>query len=138
MEREVLRMKAAFAVWKDRIAPVFDVTHTVRLVETDGKQIISQTQAVLAGDLANQKALRLAELEVNTLVCGAISKSLQSMVAAYGIQVIAFVTGDLQEIIQAWIRGKLEGAAQFAMPGCRRSVTGRVHGAYVSKQRSRQ
>jgi predicted Fe-Mo cluster-binding NifX family protein len=123
--------KAAFATWNDRIAPVFDVARSIRLVETAGGRIVSQKQVGVTGGMASLKAAYLAELGVGTLVCGAISKPLQTMITAYGIQVIGFVAGNLQEIIQAWVGGKLVGSA-YAMPGCRKD--GRL-GAGHSKRR---
>jgi len=127
--------KAAFATWNDRIAPVFDVTRSIQLVEAKAGQIVSQSQASLNSEIPNLKASRLAELEVGTLVCGAISKPLETMITAFGIQVIPFVAGDLQEIIQAWMCGKLAGSAIYAMPGCRRVTGPRFQGAYGKKQR---
>jgi len=111
-------MKAAFAAWDNRIAPVFDVAQQVHLVEAEAGQAVRETQELLADDLPVQKALCLAELGVDTLVCGAISRSLYEMVAANGIRVIPFVAGDLREVIQAWLTGALDRSA-FAMPGCR-------------------
>ena len=113
-------MKTAFAYWDDRIAPVFDIARRIHLVESDSGRIVAQTGEVLADDLPVQKALRLVELGVGTLVCGAISRSFQERIAAYGIQVIPFVAGDLSEVIQAWLSGNLERDT-FAMPGCCRN-----------------
>lgn len=110
-------MKAAFAAWDNRIAPVFDTARQIHLVEAESGQIVSETQELLADDLPVQKALRLAELGVGTLVCGAISRPLHEMVAAYGIRVIPFVAGDLREIIKAWLSDGFDWDA-FAMPGC--------------------
>jgi predicted Fe-Mo cluster-binding NifX family protein len=110
-------MKAAFSAWGNRIAPVFDVAPQIHLVEAESGQAVSKTQQLLADDIPVQKALRLAELGVGTLVCGAISRALHQMVAANGIRVIPFVAGDLREVIQAWLTGGLDGNA-FAMPGC--------------------
>lgn len=110
-------MKAAFAAWDDRIAPVFDVAREIHLVEVEAGQVIRETQEPLADDLPVQKALRLAELGVGTLVCGAVSRPLHEMIAAYGIRVIPFVAGDLREVIQVWLTGGLDWDA-FAMPGC--------------------
>jgi predicted Fe-Mo cluster-binding NifX family protein len=42
---------------------------------------------------------------------------LHETVTAYGIKVIPFIAGDLDEIIQAFLEGKLE-RDEFAMPGC--------------------
>jgi predicted Fe-Mo cluster-binding NifX family protein len=127
--------KAAFATWNDRIAPVFDVARSIQLVETEAGQIVNQTQTSLTGEMPNLKVSRLAELEVGTLVCGAISRSLEAMLTAYGIQVIPFVAGNLQEVIQAWMGGKLAGSAVYAMPGCRRVNEPRFQGAYGKKRR---
>jgi predicted Fe-Mo cluster-binding NifX family protein len=111
-------VKAAFASWNDRIAPVFDVAQWIQLVETETGRIINQNRASVAGETPSQKASRLAELEVGILVCGAISRPMQTVIAAYGIEVIPFIAGDLQEVIQAWLCGKLAGSNQYLMPGC--------------------
>lgn len=110
-------MKAAFAYWDHRIAPVFDIARRIHVAEVESGRIIAEREEVLAEDLPLQKVIRLAELGVGTLVCGAISRPLHAMVAAYGIRVIPFVAGDLSEVIQAWLSGDLKGDA-FAMPGC--------------------
>ena len=99
-------MKTAFAYWDNRIAPVFDTARQIHVVEAESGRIVAETQEALADDLPVQKALRLVELGVGTLVCGAISRPLHAMVAAYGIQVIPFVAGDLREVIQAWLSGR--------------------------------
>lgn len=119
--------KTAFAHWDDRIAPVFDIARRIHVVEADEGRIVAETGEVLADDLPTQKAHRLVELGVGTLVCGAISRPFHEMVAAYGIRVIPFVAGDLSEVIQAWLSGNLERDA-FAMPGCCGRGWGRRHG----------
>jgi len=109
--------KAAFAHWESRIAPVFDVARRLLVIaDTDG-QTAGETQEFLPQDQPVHRALRLAELGVGVLVCGAISRPLQELVQAQGIQVIPFVAGELREVVQAWRDGRLE-SRQFAMPGC--------------------
>ncbi len=110
-------MKAAFPVWNDRIAPVFDVARQVRLVEIEAGCIISETDESLPENLLTAKAIRLAEHGVELLVCGAISRPLQAIVASYGIRVVPYVAGEIGEIVQACLAGTL-GRDVFAMPGC--------------------
>jgi predicted Fe-Mo cluster-binding NifX family protein len=95
---------------------VFDIARRIQVVEADSGRIVAETGEVLADDLPVQKAHRLAELGVGTLVCGAISRPFQEMVAAYGIRVIPFVAGDLSDVIEAWLSGNLESDT-FVMPG---------------------
>ena len=110
-------MKTAFSTWDNRIAPVFDVARQIHVTETDTSGGIKESSESFAGDIPMQKARHLAELGVNVLVCGAISRQMYAMVAAYGIQVVPFIVGDLREVMDAWMGNRLNADA-FAMPGC--------------------
>ncbi len=107
----------AFSFWENRIAPVFDVARTIYLLEIEEGRILKEWKETLPDDSPVQKALCLVNLNVDTLVCGAISKSMHSMITAYGIEVISFVAGDLREVIQALLAG-ISLRKVFPMPGC--------------------
>jgi len=130
-------IKAAFAYLEKRIAPVFDTAQQIHLVEVESDHIVNETQEPLASDPALQKALRLTELGVNELICGAISRPLQAMIASYGIQVIPFMAGDLREVIRAWLNGNLK-LDTFAMPGCCRRARSRFKGIYDGYQEEKK
>lgn len=110
-------MKTAFAYWENRIAPVFDTARQIKIVETDSGKIVNETLENLPEEMPVQKTMRMLELGVEGLVCGAISRQMLSMVSAYGIKVLPFVAGDLRDVISAWLAGSLE-REKFAMPGC--------------------
>jgi predicted Fe-Mo cluster-binding NifX family protein len=110
-------MKAAFACWDDRIAPVFDTAREFYIVDTRAGNIIRETRERMEDDQPLRKVLRLVELQLDVLVCGAISRNVQGLMEAYGIHVVPFVSGELRIIIDAWIGGRLEQSA-FDMPGC--------------------
>ncbi len=109
----------AFSVWKDRIAPVFDVSRSIRIVTSEDGRLFRQTEVCFSGDDVRLKAARLAELNVDALVCGAISRYLRTMVMAHCIDVIPFISGNLQEVIRAWVDGAHTRIGCYAMPGCR-------------------
>lgn len=110
-------MKTAFAYWDNRIAPVFDTARCIQVVESHSGRISSETRETLPESSSVQRAVRLAELGIDSLVCGAISRSQYGLISAYGIRVVPFVAGDLGDIIQAWITNSLDQEV-FAMPGC--------------------
>ncbi|MDD5718732.1 MAG: NifB/NifX family molybdenum-iron cluster-binding protein [Candidatus Krumholzibacteria bacterium] len=110
-------MNAAFAYWQQRIAPVFDTARQIHLVEAAGGRITGHSDVTLTGELPVQKVLKLVELGVGMLICGAISRPMHDLVEAYGIKVFPFVTGDLGEVVQAWLDGSLRRDV-YAMPGC--------------------
>lgn len=111
-------MKVAFAASNDRIAPVFDVTRNVHVVKIASGRTVGEAQEAL-DESPLQKAIQLAEMSVDTLVCGAISRPLQRIIAAYGIRVLPFVTGRLRDVIDAWLSSRLDNEP-YVMPGCGR------------------
>jgi len=109
--------KTAFAYWENRIAPVFDTARDIHIVEVESGKIIKGELVRLSDTMPSVRALRLAELGIDTLVCGAISGVMLKLVEAYGIKVVSFVAGDKQDVIQAWISGGIHDGF-FCMPGC--------------------
>ena len=110
-------MKTAFTVWKDRIAPLFDVAGKIHVVASEAGNITAQTRECLDDPLPALKVRRLADLCVQMLVCGAISRSARNMVTAYGIELVAYINGDLDTVIKAWQHDQLRADA-LRMPGC--------------------
>jgi predicted Fe-Mo cluster-binding NifX family protein len=135
--REPLVMRVAFATWNGRIAPVFDVTRRLHVVETDGRRVVRESEEPLEDDAPGARAARLAALRVEALVCGAISRPQEALVRAYGVAVVPFVTGELHEVVDAWRAGALESEA-FAMPGCGRGRDRRFRGGRGSAGQGRR
>jgi hypothetical protein len=111
-------MKAAFTVWNDRIAPLFDVARQIYVVESDDGHIIDQQRVALGSDVPAVKpgsSLKWASapwsVEQSPVRCKAWS-------TAYGIELVSFINGDLQAVVDAWQNNALSGSA-FLMPGCR-------------------
>ncbi|MCG6921706.1 MAG: NifB/NifX family molybdenum-iron cluster-binding protein [Acidobacteriota bacterium] len=132
-------MRVAFATWNGRIAPVFDVTRRLHVVETDGRRVVRESEEPLEDEAAGARAARLAALHIGALVCGAISRPQEALVQAYGVTVVPFVTGELREVVNAWRAGALESNA-FAMPGCGRGRGRRFRGGrgWIGQGRRRQ
>ncbi len=111
-------MKTAFPYWHNRIAPVFDTARQILIVELESGMIADKSRVVLPDDDPMGNIVRLVELEIDSLVCGALSRPVFQMITAYGIRVIPFVAGDIDEIVKIWVAGRLQHEV-YAMPGCR-------------------
>jgi predicted Fe-Mo cluster-binding NifX family protein len=121
-------MKVALSVWQGRIAPVFDVSRELLVLElADGQVVSTASQAVVDGGPAPRERL-LTGLGVQTLICGAVSEALARVLEASGIRVVPFVAGEVDEVIGAFAVGDLP-CPRLSMPGCqRRAGVGRHHG----------
>lgn len=111
--------RIAISLWNKRIAPVFDVARHLWIIEADEGAIVAQSERRFATDDTHERVLRLATLQVEHLICGAITRSSCDALTERGIKVISFVAGGLEQVIQAWLSDSIKDG-HLAMPGCRR------------------
>jgi predicted Fe-Mo cluster-binding NifX family protein len=111
------KLTVALATWQDRIAPVFDVAVELTVATIQDAQVIHRQQHPVPAGPPVERARAVVNYGATVLVCGAISRPVQAMLADEGIEVIGFVTGEIDRVIAAWLEGELPGRA-FAMPGC--------------------
>jgi predicted Fe-Mo cluster-binding NifX family protein len=112
-------MRIAIAAWNDRISPVFDTSSRLLLVDVEQGAELDRRLVEMGADLfPTQRARRLTELEVNVLICGAISRVLAGFVSSAGVVVIPWVSGPVEEILRAYLRKDLSDV-RWRMPGCR-------------------
>ena len=109
-------MKIAMTVWEGWISPVFDVCRQGLILEIDGKNTVSAVDIDLETITPLQKIEKLRGHEIDTLICGAISKPIYWKARSRGLKVISFVTGEVDEVIQAFVAGKLP-TPTLTMPG---------------------
>jgi predicted Fe-Mo cluster-binding NifX family protein len=114
-------------IWDGRVSPVFDTARELLIAHVDGQRLLERQQENLGQQAPGLRVDRMRELNVDTLICGAISRPLAEMLAAAGIRVIPFVVGDAEEVLAAYLNGGLP-APSFAMPGCRCGQGRRFHG----------
>jgi len=110
-------MKVALTIWEGRISPVFDTARTLLLADIEEGRPVSLRDETFSGDSAQEKITRLHSLGVEVLVCGAVSRPLADLVCSCGIRLIPFVSGELSEVLEAVIAGRMPDTA-FSMPGC--------------------
>jgi predicted Fe-Mo cluster-binding NifX family protein len=112
-------MKVALTIWDGRVSPVFDVSREALVLTIDGGGVTERRIERLDVASPEHKVGRLAALGVDTLICGAISDSPYQELVSRGVQVLGFVAGDAEAVVEAFQAGRLPSAA-FSMPGCRR------------------
>ena len=110
-------MKIAIAIWNDNVSSAFDFSAHILVVEIENDKELSRSQILLESQSPLQRVNQLKSLEVDSLICGAISRTLSEMITAADIQVLAYITGRIDDVIEAYVTGQLE-QSQFSMPGC--------------------
>ncbi|MDP8255802.1 MAG: NifB/NifX family molybdenum-iron cluster-binding protein [Candidatus Alcyoniella australis] len=110
------QLKIALAVWGNRISPVFDSARTVLVAEIKDGKVVGKRRELLGAELPYSRALKLSGWGTRVLICGAISVGFARTIEVYRIQVIPFISGEAQQVLEAYLSGSLM-AGTFHMPG---------------------
>ena len=109
-------MKIAIPEHQGRVAPVFDACRRMLVYasQDDGHMLVAQEDWATVS--RQNRALRLKELGIDVLLCGAISCGIEDQINGQGISLVAWLSGDIQAILQAYSKGSVMDP-QYAMPG---------------------
>jgi predicted Fe-Mo cluster-binding NifX family protein len=110
-------MKLALTVWDGRISPVFDVSREALILTVENGTVTERRRESIDAPSPASKITRLAELGVDTLICGGISEPLYQELTTGEVQVIAFVAGEVEQVVTSFLADALPDAA-LSMPGC--------------------
>jgi predicted Fe-Mo cluster-binding NifX family protein len=124
-------MRVGIPIWNGRVSPVLDVAKRLIVVDIeDGVESRRAEASIDDPDIA-VRTRWIKGLGVEFLICGAVSWPFEAMLTAAGVQVAPQICGSVEEVLQAYLVGRLADEA-FLMPGCcgrrRRFAGGRRRG----------
>ena len=109
-------MRIAISYQQDRIAPVFDVSGRVLLVDIENGLEVRRNERSLVQEDPLVRARHVAQFGTQILICGAVSWSLENALSSMGVQVMACLCGRVESVIQAFKERRMDES--FTMPGC--------------------
>lgn len=112
-----MTVRIAVPTHEGRVSPVCDVARRFVIVETDGNREVARSEVVLDPASVTDRARHITSLRWDVLICGAISRPLEAMLAASGMRVIANTCGPVQDVVAAFLSGDIARGA-LRMPGC--------------------
>lgn len=127
-------MRIAVTTWNRRISPVFDVAQNLLLVNIDMGEETFRCNLSLVGMTPQKKIETLKQNSVEVVLCGAISEYLLRLLTTSGLKVEPWISGDIEEVIQAILQNKLSDP-RYHMPGCCRFRRDSMH--YRDRRRKR-
>jgi predicted Fe-Mo cluster-binding NifX family protein len=106
----------AIPVYRSRIAPVFDFSDSVLLINLENNHEVERSVMHMKALLPSDRVGALKRVGVRTLVCAGISDLLKTMLETSGIRVIWGVAGEFENVLTAFMSNRLD-EPQFSMPG---------------------
>ncbi|MBW1766282.1 MAG: NifB/NifX family molybdenum-iron cluster-binding protein [Deltaproteobacteria bacterium] len=111
-------MKVALAVCENRISPLFDCARMLLIVDIVDRKETSRYFEPFHYESPFSRAAKLSALGIEILICGAVSNLFANMIETYGIRVISFIAGTVDEVLDAYLTNGLCDS-KLRMPGCR-------------------
>lgn len=112
-------MRIAIPVWEDKVSPVFDTAIKLMVVDVKGQREESRFLYFIDDNDITQKCHRIRKLDLDTLICGAVSQTFLKMLLATGLDVIMEISGPAEDVLKAYLHGDIF-QPRFLMPGCKR------------------
>jgi predicted Fe-Mo cluster-binding NifX family protein len=103
------------------VSPVLDSAAEVLVVDT-GAEPPERSVHTLGETYMPQRVERLQDMDVDVVICGAVSNPLRRMIESAGITVIPWTRGPVDGVLEAYLSGSLQDgpeAETYAMPGRR-------------------
>ncbi len=105
----------------NRVAYRLDCADTIMVARNDGKGNVQLEEAVLSETDAIRRVQQIADLGIETLICGAVSGFVFRMFQHHGIRVIGGVIGDARDALDHYVGGDLRAGAILHAPASKRS-----------------
>ncbi|MBW1774662.1 MAG: hypothetical protein JRJ82_17515 [Deltaproteobacteria bacterium] len=110
-------MNIAIPVWEGKVSPVFDTASRLLILQVKDKKEASRYETYLHEQDLTRRCVRIQGLEVDVLICGAISGHFRALLSAGGINVIPWISGSAEDVLTEYLKGNLFHS-KFLMPGC--------------------
>lgn len=109
--------RVAITVWNNRVSPVFETSRQIFFVDCCKNTIKNKTYYSITDNVEMTRVCILLEQGVNILIYGAISRIYVNMLMSYKIQIYSFISGSVEEVLNAYLDNKLH-LVSYKMPGC--------------------
>lgn len=107
--------RIAVTVWRGRMSPVLDVSTRALLLTVEDGRVLDRAELDLP-ETGGAKLAALANRGVGTLLCGAASHLMAQQAASFGLRLVPFLAGTIEEVVTAYLAGRLPHPS-LSMPG---------------------
>lgn len=114
-------MRIALPIWGDKVSPLLDTASRLLVLNEEGQLKSDRFEVSLVGMDLHTRCARIQALEIQILICGAVSRLFSVMLNGLGVHVISGISGGAEEVLDAYHHEGLSDP-RFLMPGYKRRL----------------
>jgi predicted Fe-Mo cluster-binding NifX family protein len=100
-------MKVAIPRFGEEVAPCFEYSATIAIFTIRRGRLVDQLDFAMQSREEFDRVRLLRDQRVDTLICGGVRDVFEDLLRAAGIRVISWVSGDVESLLDRFIRGEL-------------------------------
>lgn len=109
-------MKVAIPRMAESVAPCFEYSATIAIFTIVDGAVVDQIDFPLRSRDPFDRVRLLRDQEAGTVICGGVQDIYEDSLRASGIQVISWVSGSVDDLLQLFLRGQLVPGSGHAQP----------------------
>ena len=109
-------MKVAIPRMGESVAPCLEYSATIAIFTIEESAIVDQLDFPFRSTNPLDRIRLLRDQHVDTVICGGVQDVFENLVRASGIQLISWVAGNVEELLDQFLAGRL-------VPGCQSGQT---------------
>jgi len=91
----------------EAVAPCFEYCATMAIFTIEDARVVDQIDFPLQSRLPFDRVRLLRDQKVETVICGGVQDFYEDLLRANGIQVISWVSGNVEDLLRLFVRGQL-------------------------------
>jgi predicted Fe-Mo cluster-binding NifX family protein len=100
-------MRVAIPRFGEEVAPCFEYSATIAIFIVSRGKVLEQRDYALQSQEALDRVRLLRDQGVDTLICGGVQELFEDLVRAHGIRVISWVSGNVDDLLEQFLAGRL-------------------------------
>jgi predicted Fe-Mo cluster-binding NifX family protein len=109
-------IRIAIPIFHKRVSPVLDTCTRLLIIDIDQEIEINRQEISLEKFSLIERFNLTKKMNVNVIICCAISEMMDHMIHGTDIQLICGIVGDVQQVLAAYLSNQLDDAS-FHIPG---------------------
>lgn len=109
-------MRIAIPRMGEHVAPCLEHCATMSIFVLDGERVVEQIDFPLCSRDPFDRLRLLREQRVDVIICGGVQQSYEQALAAYDWELISWVSGEVDDLLELYLRGRLVAGARGNEP----------------------
>ncbi|MEW6074306.1 MAG: NifB/NifX family molybdenum-iron cluster-binding protein [Planctomycetota bacterium] len=103
--------RVAIPHFGEAVAPCYGASATVAIFTIENGRVVEQRDFTLTSPRVLDRVRLLRDQGVDTLICGGVQDRIEDVIRANGIRVLSWVSGNVERLLEAFLRGELASGA---------------------------